>query len=201
MADSPERTPEVEEHTPLLPTSTWHNEIPLSRPPPPPLTSRPPQPPQHHHHHSRTRSETPQTATLTPERKLAPGRRHHQRTRSLEEWANMFGIPGISGGEDDVTHERTDNQLSYQERRKRRQHQQPNTISSSTAATVTTTIPSRPPLPPKGYVLLFELDFPLDLPFALQLTIDLSFPDHHHCDKLLGAPLVVLLPNTENPQI
>ena len=155
MSDSPERTPEVpevqvqveEEHTPLLPTTmtmtmmTWQEPLAnpshdSSRPPPPP---RPPR-------HARTRSETP--SLPAPERKPAPGRRHHQRTRSLEEWANMFGIPGISGGEDDVTHERTDNQLSYQERRKRRLQRSGSNNSTGSGSTSATN--SRPPLPPKG---------------------------------------------------
>ncbi|CAB9507164.1 expressed unknown protein [Seminavis robusta] len=75
-------------------------------------------------------------------RPMAPGR-HHQRTRSLEEWASLFGIEGIRGaGDNDEIHPRED-------KHRKRQHHTPqrspeNEESQSTADTSSNGIPSLP---------------------------------------------------------
>lgn len=65
---------------------------------------------EHTHHHDRTRSDfshnyiSPEPSSSSP-RRLAPSRNHH-RTRSLEEWANLFGIPGVAENSEDAPRER-----------------------------------------------------------------------------------------------
>jgi hypothetical protein len=90
------------------------------------------------HHHQQQQHHL--DSSSSPSRRQAPGRRHHDRTRSLEEWANLFGIPGIQGGGDgDVIKTRQD-----YPRRKR----QPTRRDQQSSKRNNNGIFNRPPLAP-----------------------------------------------------
>ena len=101
----------------------------------------------HPNRHSRTRSvdvnaaaHQAETGSPASPRRVAPGRDHH-RTRSLEEWANLFGISGVAVGAEEEVAQTREREL-YRHR-------------TSSSANPTTKRgrkrgPKLPPLPPKA---------------------------------------------------